>query len=178
LSEEYSQSLRDLVDKCLNTDPEIRINIEQILRYPPVRAELDNILKDLVPLTYNYSTAMRAHMVLEQVIEIQCMLAKSTDDYGLTVTDPSLLRVANTSTSTDFLLQSELRAIQLGLKYIEIQYKEGTYKGYLDKDDQREGVGIRVWSDGDKDYSEWHLNNIHGCNKVEFASGNSYWGGF
>ena len=112
LSEEYSQSLRDLVDKCLNTDPEIRINIEQILRYPPVRAELDNILKDLIPLTYNYSTAMRAHMVLEQVIEIQCTLAKSTDDYGLTVTDPSLLRVASTSTSTDFLMQSELRAIQ------------------------------------------------------------------
>ncbi len=76
LSESYSQTLRDLVDKCLNTDPDARPNIEQILRYPIVRAELDNILKDLLPLTYNYPTAMSAHLVLEQVIEIQCMLAK------------------------------------------------------------------------------------------------------
>jgi serine/threonine protein kinase len=111
LSEEYSQSLRDLVDKCLNTDPESRPNIEQILRYPLIKAELGNIFKDLVPLTYNYSTATSGHLVLEQVIEIQCMLAKSTDDYGLAVTDPSLLRVAN-SPKTQFLLQAELRAIQ------------------------------------------------------------------
>jgi hypothetical protein len=53
---------------------------------------------------------MTAHLLLEQVIEIQCMLAKSTD-YGLFVTDPSLLRVANTP-DTQFLLQAELRAIQ------------------------------------------------------------------
>jgi hypothetical protein len=76
-------------------------------------------LKDLVPLTYDYPTAMCAHLVLEQVIEIQCMLAKSTD-YGLAVTDPSLLRVANTP-NTQFLLQAELRAIQNGLQYKEIQ---------------------------------------------------------
>jgi hypothetical protein len=62
---------------------------------------------------------MCAHLVLEQVIEIQCMLAKSTD-YGLAVTDPSLLRVANTP-NTQFLLQAELRAIQNGLQYKEIQ---------------------------------------------------------
>jgi hypothetical protein len=60
-----------------------RPSIEQILRYPIVRAELDNILSDFVPLTYDYPTAMTAHLVLEQVIEIQCMLAKSTDDFGL-----------------------------------------------------------------------------------------------
>jgi serine/threonine protein kinase len=34
LSNYYSKSLRDLVDKCLVTDPEIRPTIEQILRYP------------------------------------------------------------------------------------------------------------------------------------------------
>jgi hypothetical protein len=61
----YSQSLRDLVDFCLNTDPDCRPNIEQILRYPLVRAELLNILKDLVPMTYNFSTAMTAHQMLE-----------------------------------------------------------------------------------------------------------------
>jgi serine/threonine protein kinase len=153
LSEDYSQSLRDLVDKCLNTDPESRPNIEQVLRYPLVRKELENILNDLVPLTYDYSTAMSTHLVLEQVIEIQCMLAKSTDDYGLAVTDPSLLRVANTP-NTQFLLQAELRAIQNGLQYKEKKNDKYTYKGYVDKDEKAEGVGIEIWSIGDKYYAE------------------------
>jgi hypothetical protein len=87
-----------------------RPSIEQILRYPIIRAELNNILNDFVPLTFDYPTAMTTHLVLEQVMEIQCMLAQSTD-YGLTVTDPSLIRVANTP-NTQFLLQAELRAIQ------------------------------------------------------------------
>jgi serine/threonine protein kinase len=111
LSDNYSQSLRDLVDLLLNTDPETRPNIERVLRYPLVRAELDNILKDLLPLTQSFSTAMSVHLVLEQVLDIQCMLVKSSDDYGLKVTDPSLLRVANTP-NTQFLLQSELRGMQ------------------------------------------------------------------
>jgi serine/threonine protein kinase len=110
LSNNYSQSLRDLVDLLLNTDPETRPNIERVLRYPLVRAELDNILNDFVPLTYDYLTAMDTNLLLEQVIEIQCKLAKSTD-YELTVTDLSLIRVANTP-NTQFLLQAELRAIQ------------------------------------------------------------------
>ena len=64
------------------------------------------------------------------------------------MTDPSLLRVATTPT-TEFLLQAELRAIQQGLKYIEIQLNDVvTYKGYVDKDGQKEGVGIRIWSNG------------------------------
>ena len=114
----------------MNTDPEKRLNIEQVLRYPVVRAELDNILNDLIPLTKNYPTAMSAHLVLEQVIEIQCMLAKSTDDYGLPLTDQSLLRVANTP-NTQFLLQAELRAIHQGLQYKEITYPSGNiYTGY------------------------------------------------
>jgi hypothetical protein len=104
------------------------------------------------------------------------MLAKSTDEYGLPVTDPSLLRVANTP-NTQFLLQAELRAIQNGLEYKEIQYKEYTYKGYVDKDGQQEGVGIRIWSDGAKYYGEYHLNKLHGCVKGG-ANGNSYWGEF
>jgi hypothetical protein len=104
------------------------------------------------------------------------MLAKSTDDYGLPVT-PYRLRVVNTSI-TQFLLQAELRAIQKGLKYIEVQVNEElTYKGYVDKDGLPEGVGMRIRSDGYKDYGEWHLNNIHGCGKVDDIYG-SYWGEF
>jgi hypothetical protein len=120
---------------------------------------------------------MNAHLVLEQVIEIQCMLAKSTDDFELPLTDPSLLKIASTP-NTQFLLQSELRAIKSGLKYKEIQYEEYTYKGYVDKDDVGEGVAMRIKSDGYKDYGEWHLNNINGCTKVEFANGDSWWGEF
>ena len=70
LSEYYSQSLRDLVDYCLILDQKKRPNIEKVLRYPIVRAELDHILKDLIPLTYEYPTALSTHLVLEQVIEI------------------------------------------------------------------------------------------------------------
>ena len=70
MSENYSQSLRDLVDKCLNTDPDSRPNIEQVLSYPLVKAELGNILNEFLPLTFDYPTSMTAHLVLEQVIEI------------------------------------------------------------------------------------------------------------
>ncbi len=93
------------------------------------------------------------------------------------MTDPSLLRVANTPI-TQFLLQPELRAIQQGLEYTEVVDDKWTYKGYVNKDGQKEGVGIRIWSNGDKDYGEWHLNNRHGCGKVERASGDSYRGEF
>ena len=37
---------------------------------------------------------------------------------------------------------------------------------------------MRIKSDGYKDYSEWHLNKLHGCAKVEFPNGNSCWGRF
>jgi hypothetical protein len=94
-------------------------------------------LKDLIPLTYEYPTALSTHLVLEQVIEIQCMLAKSTDDYGLTLTDEFLLRVANTP-NTQFLLQAELRAIHQRLKFKEMTKKNGDiYTGFVNKDGKK-----------------------------------------
>ncbi len=51
-----------------------------------------------------------------------------------------------------------------------------TYKGYVNKDGLPEGVGLRIHTSGYKDYGEWHLNNLHGCVKVEFTSGGSDWG--
>jgi hypothetical protein len=133
-------------------------------------------LKDLIPLTYDYPTALSTHLVLEQVTEIQCMLAKSTDDYGFAVTDESLLRVANTP-NTQFLLQAELRAIHQGLQFREIQVDDDLrYHGYVDQDGQAEGVGMRIRTNGDKDYGEWHLNKPHGCKKVEDADGGTLWG--
>jgi hypothetical protein len=70
------------------------------------------------------------------------------------VTDPSVLRVANTP-ETKFLVQAELRAIQQGLKYIE---KENDYYGYVNQDGQREGVGIDILPSFSKSYGEWHLD--------------------
>jgi hypothetical protein len=103
------------------------------------------------------------------------MLAKSTDDYGLTVTDPSLIRVANTP-NTQFLLQAELRAIQMGLQYKEIKDTNGnTYNGYV-KDGKREGVAIITTQNGDKIIGEFHLSKLHGCGKWEWAKGCRYWG--
>jgi hypothetical protein len=76
------------------------------------------------------------------------MLAKSTDDYGLPLTDQSLLRVANTPNS-QFLLQAELRAIQQGLQYKEKTYSNGNrYTGYVNKDSLTEGVGILIQPNG------------------------------
>jgi hypothetical protein len=66
-------------------------------------------LKDLIPLTFEYPIAISVHPVLEQVIEILCMLPKSTY-YGMPMIDPSLLEVANTP-ETEFLHQAELKAI-------------------------------------------------------------------
>ena len=85
-----------------------------MLRQSIVRAELDNILNDFIPLTFDFSTAPSAHQVLEQIIEIQCTLAKSTD-YGLPMIDEQLF-VANTP-ETHFLVQAELKSIKQGLKY-------------------------------------------------------------
>jgi hypothetical protein len=91
----------------LIVDPDKRPTIEQVLRQPIVRSELDRIMNDFIPLTYVYSTAVSAHKVLEQIVEIQCMLAKSTD-YGLS--GYYVLRVANTH-DTHFLVQAEIKAI-------------------------------------------------------------------
>jgi hypothetical protein len=119
-------------------------------------------MSDLIPLTYEYSTADSAHKVLEQIVEIQCTLAKSTD-YGLPIIDKSLLRVANT---VHFLLQAELNAIKQGLKYEEKEYSNARYKGYFNKDGQLEGVGICIFTDGKKTTGEWRLDELHRCAKT------------
>jgi hypothetical protein len=77
-----------------------------------------------------------------------------------------LLRVANTP-DTHFLLQAELNAIKQGLQYQECEYPSGNrYKGYWNKDDQKEGVGISIFTDGEKHTGEYHLHKLHGCIKA------------
>ena len=66
-----------------------------------------------------------------------------------------------------------------GLKYKEKEYDRYSYKGYLNKDDQREEVGITIWKDdGLKEIGEWLNNKFHGYFKVHYPSGSSYWGEF
>ena len=62
--------------------------------------------------------------------------------------DESKLKVANTP-HTHFLLQAELKAIQQGFKYREIEDKDGSkYKGYVNQEGLAQGVGIRIFPDG------------------------------
>jgi lipopolysaccharide biosynthesis protein len=82
-------------------------------------------LNDFITLTAAFSTALSAQKLLEQIVEIQCTLAKSTD-YGISMIDMSLLRVANTP-NTQFLAQAELMAIMQGFHYTE----NSMYKGYI-----------------------------------------------
>jgi hypothetical protein len=60
----------------LNVDQDARPTIEKVLRQPIVRQELRNIMNDFMALISDYSTADIAHKVLNQIVEIQCMLAE------------------------------------------------------------------------------------------------------
>ncbi len=64
----------------------------------------------------------------------------------------AVLLIANTH-ETRHLLQGELRAIQQGLQFVENRELtfgtlKGTYRGYVNSDGQREGVGVTIWDDG------------------------------
>jgi hypothetical protein len=77
------------------------------------------------------------------------------------------LRVSNTD-DTRHLLQGELLAIQKGLEFVENKnfgagsIIKGTYRGYVNSDGEREGVGVTIFDDGDKGYAEYHNNELHG----------------
>jgi hypothetical protein len=85
-----------------------------------------------------------------------------------------LLTVFDTP-ETQFLLQAELKAIDSGLEYIEKEFDEFRYKGYVNKDGQFEGVGMKVYAEeGDhpeKEIGEFHLGKLHGCVKIEHGYG-------
>jgi hypothetical protein len=57
-----------------------------VLRQPIIREELENIVKDFIPLTNEYSTASTTHKLLEQIVDIQCEVKT---DYGLAMIDES-----------------------------------------------------------------------------------------
>ena len=72
----------------------------------------------------------------------------------------TVLLIANTD-DTRHLLQGELRAIQQGLQFVEnmeltFGTHKGTYRGYVNSDGQREGVGVTILESGNKYYAEYH----------------------
>ena len=77
---------------------------------------------------------------------------------------------------TMWMLPGELYAIEQGLEFKEEEYKNGTYRGYFNKDGEREGVGIITFNDGKKYSGEYKRGKRNGVVKAEYADGNIYWG--
>ena len=92
----------------------------------------------------------------------------------------TVLRISNTD-DTRHLLQGELRAIQQGLQFVENMEvtdngAKGTYRGYVNSDGQREGVGVTIKENGIQHYAEYHNHQRHGIGLINWADGNSYLG--
>jgi hypothetical protein len=51
-------------------------------------------MNDLLPLTHKYETAVSAHKILEQIIDLQCMIAKSTF-YRQPKSNDTVLKIAH-----------------------------------------------------------------------------------
>jgi hypothetical protein len=94
----------------------------------------------------------------------------------------TILRLANDE-EFQWLLQPELKAIKDGLVYVEDKdcvylWRSGKYRGYLNAQGQRQGVGIIITKYFDKFLGEWHEDKLHGIAKEEQYDGESWWGHF
>ena len=94
----------------------------------------------------------------------------------------TILHIANEE-EFHWLLQPELKAIKDGLIYVEdkhcrYDWNEGKYRGYLNAQGQRQGVGIVIDDRSNKKIGEWHEDNLHGIAKIEWDNGDIEWGQF
>ena len=104
-------------------------------------------------------------------------------DYGLQMPPDTILHIANDE-EFQRLLQPELKAIKDGLIYVEdkdcvyyARYENSKYRGYLNAQGQRQGVGIvtgRLYLF----IGEWHENELHGIARKEFNDFEDVWGQF
>jgi hypothetical protein len=85
--------------------------------------------------------------------------------------------LANTQ-ETSWLLQGELKAIKDGHVYKEITSKYWTYRGFVNQDGQPEGVGIKIFNDGNKYSGEYKGGVRNGVIKAEYDDGDISWGMF
>ena len=132
--------------------------IENYLTMRRILFDTHIFLELVLPLTFNYKTSRSAHKLLEKIIETKCAKAKVIDYgyYGLMMNKRGWLRVAITK-ETEWLLQAELKAIYSGLVYKVQRYHNGSYKGYVDRKGNKQGVGISTF---DED-SETHFGEYH-----------------
>ncbi len=82
----------------------------------------------------------------------------------------TILHIANAK-EFNRLLQPELKAIKDGLTYVEDKdcvdkSEKGKYRGYLNAQDKRQGVGIVSFGDR-KHIGEWHEDKLHGIAKIK-----------
>jgi hypothetical protein len=96
-------------------------------------------------------------------------------DLGLTLKPGAVLKIA-VDDETMWMLPGELYAIKQGLKFKEEKYDNCTYRGYFNKDGEREGVGITIFNCGEKHSGEYKRGKLNGVVKAEHADGNIYWG--
>ena len=90
-----------------------------------------------------------------------------TDDHQLCVSDTA---------ESKFLEQAELQAISKGLKYMKISYPNGSqYRGYVNKINQEEGVGI-IKLEGGRIVGEFKEGKKHGAVKIISKDGQTFWG--
>ena len=88
----------------------------------------------------------------------------------------TILHIANDE-EFQWLLQPELKAIKDGLIYVEDKIchydrYEGKYRGYLNAQGQRQGVGIIITKYNLNNFlGEWHEDELHGIAKIEWESG-------
>jgi hypothetical protein len=90
---------------------------------------------------------------------------------------PKMIKLANTL-ETVWLLQGELKAIRDGHVYKEMKIWNWTYRGYINQDDELEGVGIEILDDGTKYSGEYKGGHRNGVIKAEWVGGNICWGMF
>ncbi len=129
----------------------------------------------MIPFTYKYSTSRCAHELLDKIVEKKSEQAKIID-YGLSETG-AVLKLANTP-ETRWLLQGELKAIKDGYVFKELEYENGNYRGYVNKDGKHEGVGIEIFNDGKKFSGEYKGGVRNGVIKAEYTDGGICWGMF
>ena len=170
-------SIDDFTDICKLLYSSSR-QMRQMLKknYIVLRNMLDEShlsLEANVWLTYDYKTSRAAHQRLEIIMKREFEKMKKID-YGLQLLPDTILHIANDE-EFQCLLQPELKAIKDGLIYVEDKHcvydgDEGKYRGYLNAQGQRQGVGIVNHYNG-KHIGEWHEDQLHGIDKIEFKNG-------
>ena len=78
--------------------------------------------------------------------------------------------VANTK-ENEFLLQSEVLCINKELKYQEYKYDNDIFRGYFNKEGQKEGVGVYIFENGNIETGELSNDKLNGIARIKDQTG-------